>query len=210
MKTIVFQGDSITDSGRNTNSGSCISIGQSYPMLIAAKLGYEKPGEYQFVNRGISGNRVVDIYSRIKADCWNHNPDVLSLLVGINDVWHEINCQNGVDVKRFERVYAMLIEDTMERFPDIRMLLLEPFALPGEATTPHWEIFRDGAKERGEVVARLADRYHQIFVPLQEKFDEAAKRYPQPHWLADGVHPYPAGHAVIAQAWLEAFEKNVR
>ncbi len=210
MKTIVFQGDSITDCGREEHRGSTESIGQGYAMLVAAKLGFEQPGEYTFVNRGISGNRVVDVYARIKADCWNHNPDVLSLLVGINDVWHEVSSQNGVDVKRFKKVYSMLVEDTIERFPNIQMLLLEPFVLKGAATEENWNTFYTGACERAEVVRSIAEQYKQIFVPLQKKFDEAQDRFPQPFWIKDGVHPTPAGHQLIANAWLEAYCKYIK
>lgn len=205
MKTIVFQGDSITDCGRNTQNGSTIEIGQGYAMLVASKLGYENPGEFEFVNKGISGNRVVDIYSRIKADCWNHNPDVLSLLVGINDIWHDELMQNGVDEKRYEKVYSMLIEDTIERFPQIKIMLLEPFLLKGCATEENFDEFYNKTRKRAKIVESIAKKYNLTFVPLQEKFEAAQKVYPQPYWIADGVHPTPAGHQLIANAWLEAY-----
>ena len=102
---ILFQGDSITDVGRNTNNGSLNSIGQGYPCLIASRLGADEPETYEFVNRGISGNRIVDVYARIKADCWNLAPDLLSILIGVNDVWPEFGGKNGVDAKRFYNVY---------------------------------------------------------------------------------------------------------
>lgn len=206
MKNIVFQGDSITDSGRNVSGGSQQSIGQGYAMLVASRLGCENPGEYNFFNRGISGNRIVDIYSRIKADCWNHNPDVLSLLVGVNDVWHELSRQNGVDAKRFENVYSMLVEDTIQRFPEIKILILEPFLLKGSATEEEWDVFYSEVRARAEISERIASKYNQTFVPLQKRFDEAQKLYPQPYWIADGVHPNPAGHMIIADAWIEAFK----
>ena len=127
---ILFQGDSITDVGRNTNSGSLLSIGQGYPCLIASRLGADEPGKYEFVNRGISGNRIVDVYARIKADCWNLEPDLLSVLIGVNDVWHEFAVQNGVDADRFYAVYKMLVCDTKERLPGIILdkLSLAPLA----------------------------------------------------------------------------------
>ena len=127
---IIFFGDSITDAKRircSTESGripETYSIepntyGSGYVFLTAAQLFYEKPQYYQILNRGISGNRIVDLYARIKMDVWNEEPDVLSILIGINDIWHEIARKNGVDIERFERMYRMLIEDTKKRLPNI-------------------------------------------------------------------------------------------
>ena len=206
---ILFQGDSITDAGRNTSNGSLISIGQGYPFLIDASLSAQYPGKYEFVNRGVSGNRIVDVYARIKADCWNLEPDLLSILIGINDVWHEVGNRNGVDAGRFERVYDMLISDTLERFPATRVMVLEPFVLRASATVAHWGEFYSETLLRAEAARRVAEKYHQIFVPLQAKFDEAAARVSPEYWLGDGVHPMPAGHQLIADAWCEAFMANV-
>ena len=83
---ILFLGDSITDVGRNTTNGSLVSIGQGYPLLVDACLSVKYPGEYAFENLGVSGNRIVDVYARIKIDCWNHGPDLVSVLIGVNDV----------------------------------------------------------------------------------------------------------------------------
>lgn len=210
MKKILFQGDSITDCGRNAHSGSMISIGQGYAMLVCSALGYKHPQEYEFENRGISGNRIVDVYSRIKTDGWNLEPDVLSILIGVNDVWHEIASWNGVDAVRYEKVYRMLIEDTLERLPNIKIMILEPFVLKASATEENWDEFKNEVALRAEAAKRIADDYKLIFVPLQEKFDLAAKKTNDTsYWLADGVHPTPAGHGLIAEAWLEAFEKNI-
>lgn len=207
---ILFEGDSITDCGKNATCGSRLSIGQGYAMLVTAKLSAENPGKYDFVNDGISGSRVVDIYSRIKKGCWNYEPDVISILVGINDVWHEINESNGVELDRYKNVYSMYVEDTLKRLPDVKMMLMTPFVLKGSATEENWDIFYNGAAERAAVVEEIAKKYNQIFIPLQDKFEEAEKLYPQPYWIADGVHPTPAGHQIIANAWLEAFDKHIK
>lgn len=207
---IVFQGDSITDVGRNTNNGSLISIGQGYPLMVTGDLGVKYPGKLTFVNRGISGNRVVDIYARIKADCWNLQPDVLSLLIGVNDVWHEYGAvPNGVDAKRFENVYRMLVEDTLERFPKIRIMALEPFVLPGPAVDERWELFHSEVLLRAEAVKRVSEQYGSIFIPLQKKLEDACALQPSTYWLGDGVHPTPAGHRLIADEWEKAFEENI-
>ena len=206
---ILFQGDSITDVGRSQNAGSLISIGQGYACLIASRLSADYPGKFEFVNRGISGNRIVDVYARIKADGWNLEPDVLSILIGVNDVWHEFGGHNGVEANRFYNVYKMLVSDTLDRLPGIRMILMEPFVLKAAATEGAWELFRCETEKRAEAVRRIAEEYSQVFLPLQEMFDNATEIQPAPYWLGDGVHPTPAGHQLIADKWLETFESEV-
>ena len=101
----------------------------------------------------------------------------------------------------------MLIEDTLERFPESKFMLLEPFVLKGSATADNWDYFYENTHERAGITARIAAKYNQTFVSLQDKFSAAEKLYPQPHWIADGVHLTPAGHRLIANEWLVAFEK---
>ena len=104
MKKILFQGDSITDALRQRWETSVYN-GSGYATLVSAHLGYEYPNRFEFVNRGISGNRITDLISRIKCDFINLEPDYLSILIGINDVWHEISSKNGVSEEKFERYY---------------------------------------------------------------------------------------------------------
>lgn len=210
MKKIMFQGDSITDTGRNTNSGSLISIGQGYAMIASAYLGAKYPGEYEFVNRGISGNRIVDLYARIKGDGWNDTPHVLSILIGVNDVWHELDWKNGVDSRRFRNMYRMLISDTLTECPDTRLLIMEPFLLKGSETEKKWDSFFPMVRERAAVAREAAQEYGQVFLPLQDVFDRACERAPADWWLGDGVHPNPAGHQLIADEWIKCFEANFR
>ena len=139
MKKILFQGDSITDTGRSREVEN--HLGNGYPRLVSASLGFENPGEYEFLNRGISGNRIVDIYARIKKDLINLKPDVMSLLIGINDVWHEVGEQNGVDADKFFNVYSLIIEEVKAALPDIKIMILEPFVLKGCSTVDNWEYF---------------------------------------------------------------------
>ena len=207
---ILFQGDSITDCGRNTSNGSTISIGQSYPMLIDGRLSVDYPGKFVFENFGISGNRIVDVYARIKKDCWNREPDVLSILIGINDVWHEVGeGRNGVDAERFYNVYRMLVADTLKRFPNMDMILMEPFVLKASATVDNWEYFNTETKLRAEAVKQIAGEFNKVFLPLQDKFDEAMNICHASYWAADGVHPTPAGHQLIADQWIAAFKEKI-
>lgn len=211
-KVILFQGDSITDALRSRDNDQF--AGNGYPTLVKAKLGYDEPGKYTFLNRGISGNRVVDLYARIKIDLINLKPDVLSILIGVNDVWHEEEIKNGVDAAKFERIYDMLLDEVQEALPGIRLIILEPFVLHGKATenTPEhpnrWEYFRDETPLRAAAAKRVAERHGATFVPLQHLFDEACKLAEPAYWLHDGVHPTAMGHELIAREWLKAFRQE--
>ena len=190
---ILFLGDSITDAGRDRSRPD--SLGAGYPLLVSARLG---------------ADRSVDIYARIKRDCWNWSPDVLSLLAGVNDVWHELGeDRNGVDAERFYRVCRMLAEDTLARLPDVTLLLMEPFVLPGTGTGGSWETFSREVALRAQAVREIAGEVRAHFLPLQALLDEACRRCPPEYWLMDGVHPTPAGHQLIADAWLELFRSKI-
>lgn len=211
---IVFFGDSITDMGRNRDCAGqeIFGYGSGYPMFVAGSLYGENPVRHKVVNRGIGGNRIVDLYARIKADVWNLNPDVLSILIGINDVWHEIMGKNGVDPERFEKVYRMLIEDTLKRLPNIKTVLCEPFVLEGSATgTKDSETFLKFREiyKYAAIVKKLAEEYGLYFLPLQKRFDEAAERFGAEHYLYDGVHPMVAGAKLIADEWLKLFREKI-
>lgn len=208
MKTIIFQGDSITDCGRNTNNGSMLSIGQGYALIATAEIMARHPGEYQCFNYGVSGNRIVDIYARIKGEGWNAEPDIISLLIGINDVWHELDWRNGVNPRRFRNMYRTLISDTQIESPKTKMIILEPFILKGSATESKWDDFISLSLENAKIARETAEEFGQVFVPLQDVFNKACEKAPADFWLADGVHPTPAGHRLIADEWLKAFEKN--
>lgn len=203
---ILFQGDSITDAMRSYESDAFCGVG--YPTLVASELGYEAPGEYEFINRGISGNRSVDLLARIKRDIINIEPDVMSILIGVNDVWHELAEGNGVDTKTYEVYYRLLIEQIKKALPNTRIMILEPFLLKGSATEGKWDTFRSEVEKRAEVSRRIADDYGLEFIPLMDKFDEAAKLADTGVWLLDGVHPTSAGHELIAREWVKAFKKQ--
>lgn len=211
-KVILFQGDSITDSQRNRESD--FYAGAGYATMVTGALGAAEPYQYTFYNRGISGNRVVDLYARIRADMINLKPDYISILIGINDVWHEREGKNGVAAPKFEMVYNLLVEELKQELPGVKIMLLEPFVLPGSATCSNaefpdrWEYFEKETALRAEATRRVAEKQNVLFVPLQELFDKANADAPADgYWLHDGVHPSAAGHALIQQAWLKAFQQ---
>ena len=204
MKKILFQGDSITDAGRSREWDLDRGIG--YATLVSASLGFDRPYEFEFINKGISGNRVIDLIARVKAEIINLKPDYMSILIGVNDVWHEINGQNGIDTKRFEMYYNMLVEEVKEALPNIKIMILEPFVLKASSTEENWDKFRSGVEEKAAAAKRVAEKNNLLFVPLMEKFDESTKLAPNDYWLFDGVHPTAMGHELIKKEWIKAFE----
>ena len=210
-KKILFQGDSITDCGRIREQ--YYDMGAGYAFMVKATLGLENPNDYEYINRGIGGNRIVDVYARIKNDFINIKPDYASILVGVNDTWHEIGSNDGTDSKKFEKLYCMLLDEVLEACPNIKLILMSPYVLPGYATCNieekpnRLEQFQKDVAEKAEVVKKIAEKYNLPLIELQPAFDEACKKAPAAHWAYDGVHPTPCGHEIIKRLWLETFEK---
>ena len=210
-KRILFQGDSITDCGRDLNQ--FYNMGRGYASMVMGVLGLDHPGEYEFINRGISGNRIVDLYARIKSDFINLQPDYASILIGVNDTWHEVSWENGVDTEKFEKIYTMLIDEIQAACPQIKLMIIAPYVLEGSATCNTEEIpdkfrrFQTDVAEKAAVAKKIAEKYNLPLVELQPAMDEACKKAPAEYWAADGVHPTPCGHEIIKRLWLEAFEK---
>lgn len=212
---ILFYGDSITDAGRNREMTTHLfGLGCGYVRAVADRLQGNDPEKYEIINRGISGNRVVDLYARIKIDAWNLKPDVLSILIGVNDVWHEVSGQNGVEIDRFENVYRMMLADTKKALPDTKIILCEPFVLKG-VSTESTEEFPDKYEkfcvvyQYAEVVKKLAKEFDIPFLPLQEAFNKASKGGKEAYYLADGVHPHVAGATLIADEWVKLFKEKI-
>ena len=207
---ILFQGDSITDCGRNKEDPA--SLGRGYPYLTAAKFMCDEPGKYEIVNRGVSGNRVPDLYARIVRDVLNIKPDVLSVLIGVNDVWHGFGSNpNGTGPARYRKVFDLFLSEVEEALPQTKILIMEPFVLRGTATESseeqpdRWEKFSSGVYEMAAIARELAQKHGLPFLPLQEKLDDACRRAPASNWLRDGVHPAPAGRELICREWMKAF-----
>ena len=170
-------------------------------------MGCDLPNEYEFLNRGISGNRVIDLLARVKRDAVNLSPDIISILIGINDVWHEVSERNGVSTEKYETYYNMYVRELREANPDVKIMILEPFVLKGGATEEKWDAFRSDTEEKAEAAKRVASDNGLTFVPLMDRFDALAKKAPASYWLMDGVHPTAAGHTVIADEWIRAFKE---
>lgn len=208
---IVNFGDSITDAGRNREAPVTRkdALGFGYPLLLQAELGFENPEKYLVINRGIGGHRIVDLYARVKKDVWNLKPDVLSILIGVNDVWHDLSDDpNGVDIVRFEKMYRTLLDETLAVLPNLKIMLMEPFVAHGVTTDAKADDFAK-VKDYAKVVKKLAEEYHLSFLPLQEKFDELEAKYDPSYWTADGVHPTVMGAKMIANEWIKLFKAEI-
>jgi lysophospholipase L1-like esterase len=202
---ILFQGDSITDAGRDKNSktpNTPSMMGSGYVMLTAGSL-LNKFAEQQPViyNKGISGNKVYQLAERWDADCLNIKPNVLSILIGVNDYWHTKNHAYDGTLQKYESDYRALIERTITALPKVKLVICEPFALMvNKAVDSSWFPDFDGYREAAK---NLATEFGAIFVPFQKVFDEAQKHAPGSYWTGDGVHPTLAGAQLMAEAWIK-------
>lgn len=204
MKTVVFQGDSITDAERNRNSDKY--MGSGYATMTAGKIAVDHPGQYRFYNRGISGNRSVDMYARIKRDVLNLKPDILTVLIGVNDVWHEFGSANGVPAPKFEMILRLFLQEVRAELPECKILLLEPFVLRGTANEDNFDEFHKEVLLRAAAVRRVAEEFGLPFIPLQERIEALAAATENSYVLHDGVHPTCAGHELISRELYKALQ----
>lgn len=205
MKTILFQGDSITACHRNGDD-----LGQGYAMLAAKALEKKYPGRFRFVNRGVSGDRVTDLYERRQADILDVKPDVLSILVGVNDVWHEKTGGNGVDAETYLEVYDKLLREIRQVLPNTKVMLIEPFVNEGRATQEDIEFFEGEIAMRSEAVQLLCAKHDVFFLSLQFDLYGLEEQKPAGHWTLDGIHPTLNFHQYMADKWIKAFEVHLK
>jgi acyl-CoA thioesterase-1 len=202
---VLFQGDSITDAGRNRDNGN--DLGSGYALMAAGLFGAKYPEKkVQFLNRGIGGNRVINLQGRWEEDCLDLKPTVVSIYIGINDTWRRFDRNDETTAEHFESGYRDLLNRTKEKL-DAKLVLIEPFVLPHPADRKRW---REDLDPKITVVRELAREFGAKLVPLDGLFAAASMRAEPSYWAHDGVHPSPAGHALIAQAWLQAVEAGER
>lgn len=208
-RVILFQGDSITDGNRDRGQDLNHILGHGYAYIIAGMLGGKYPERnLSFINRGVSGDRVSDLYGRWNEDAISLQPDILSILIGVNDAWRIMSGEPSGATDRFERAYVHLLTETKEVLPQTRLVLCEPFVLRVGATADQWEEWRELIGRYQHITRKLAERFGAVHVPLQDMLDEAAKRREPAYWLWDGVHPTAAGHHLIAERWMEIADKH--
>jgi lysophospholipase L1-like esterase len=208
-RVILFQGDSITDGARGRNDDPNHILGHSYAYIIGARLGYfwaeHKP---VFINRGISGDRASDLYARWNEDAISLNPNLISILIGVNDAWRIMNGEPSGVTDRFERAYRHILEETKQVLPEAQLVLCEPFLLNVGAPSQNWPDWSERLTSYRQTVRALSEQFGAVFVPLQAAFDDACSRADAAYWLWDGVHPTAAGHELIAKQWLQTVLGN--
>lgn len=209
--TFLFQGDSITDGNRTRNNDWNHVMGHGYQYIIASKLWYDFPKKgFHMFNRGISGNKVTDLTARWQKDTLELKPDILSILVGVNDLAVFIEGKKDFSVEQYENGYRSLLQQTKEQLPNIQLILCEPFILPVGKVKDKWEEYSSEVKKRQEVVQQLSEEFNAIFVPFQSAFNKALLKAPADYWLWDGIHPMPAGHELMAREWMHRVSKKLK
>ncbi|XAM00240.1 SGNH/GDSL hydrolase family protein [Phycisphaeraceae bacterium D3-23] len=203
--TILLQGDSITDAGRSRDTQDTANdfamLGNGYAKLIAYHLLSRYPDKgLQLYNRGISGHKVPDLDNRWDRDAIDLAPDLVSILIGVNDIWHRLNGGYDGTAEQYGDQLAALLARTKEALPDAKLVVCEPFVLRCGAVNDNW--FPDFDNRRA-LCKQAAEAAGAVFVPFQSMFDEAVEAGSQPNvWAGDGVHPSAQGAALMAMRWM--------
>ena len=195
---ILFQGDSITDAGRDREDAN--GLGGGYAMMAASQMQALHPGlGLTFVNKGISGNRAVDLAGRWQEDCLDLKPDWVSILIGVNDCWRRFDSNDATPVEVFEKHCRDILERSRKH--GIGVIICEPFVLP---CPPDREAWREDIDPKIHVARKLAREFAAVFVPFDGIFAARSVVRPPAFWTPDGVHPSLAGHALMAHEWIKA------
>ena len=198
-ETVLFQGDSITDCGRDR--GDICNLGTGYPLLVSAHLSSVYTDiDFTFINKGISGNRACDLNARWDEDCVALKPTVVSILVGINDTWRRYDSNDPTNVEVFENRYRQILTRTKNEVTD-RIIMMEPFILPVHKEQLQWH---EDLDPKIQCVRALAREFGARYIPLDGMFAAACMKKSPAFWSQDGVHPTVAGHGLIAKAWVDA------
>lgn len=209
MKKILFFGDSITDMFRNESvDADLYKLGFGFVSFVAGDLFEKYPKEYEIINRGISGNRVSDLLGRYENDVVAYKPDYLSILIGVNDIWHGARDKSlYVTNKEFKERMTLLLDELIKKLPGAKILLVEPFVIHGDATDDMFDKFAR-VKKLASIEAKLAKERGIPFLKLQKKIEKYASIYGNKTVIYDGVHPNLLGAKLIAKEWIKFFLKN--
>ena len=196
--TVLFQGDSITDCGRNNDQ---FGMGTGYAMRVASNFTSRFPQlNVKFINRGISGNRVCDLVARWEEDCIALKPDIVSILIGVNDVWRRYDDNDPTTIENFKSSYREILTQVKNK-TNAKIVICEPFVLPVPQDRIAW---REDLDPKIQAIRELAREFGAIYIPLDGMFAAVSTQQDCGNWADDGVHPTQAGHALIADAWLSA------
>ena len=187
---ILFQGDSITDGNRGRSLDPNHILGHGYAFIIAARHGAAFPErKLDFFNRGVSGNTVLDLDKRWSKDTLSLKPDLLSVMIGVNDNG------KGVSLEAYEAAYDKILAEARAQNPKLKLVLMEPFVRHPGKPVPESIVARQA------IVAKLAQKHGAALVRLQKLFDDAAAKTADDYWVWDSVHPTYRGHQLMADEW---------
>jgi len=201
---ILFQGDSITDGNRGRNADPNHIMGHGYAFSIASRVGADFPTSgFNFYNRGISGNKVTDLKNRWQEDALNIKPDVLSILVGINDAALLVSkpTLEEKDFDRFESAYRDILQQSKQVKPGILLVLCLPFVFPNIKNKG--DDYRNAISKLSERVKKLSVEFNAVMVDFPAVFDKAIKTAPVEYWIWDGIHPTVPAHELMAREWIK-------
>ena len=199
---ILFQGDSITDAGRDKRN--YYDMGKGYPKYASALIREAHPDtDFEFINLGISGNRTDQLFDRLYKDAIALQPDVISILIGINDIWHRYGSDRiATTDAQLELNYRTILEELKAK-TNAKIMIISPYVLDCEGK----DHMREDLKTVLPIIRKLAEEYADAYLPLDERFDEAMKTMPAPmYYSGDGVHPNDNGAQFIGKLYAETVE----
>lgn len=211
MEKILFFGDSITDMARNREMPTEVyGFGFGYVFLTVAELMLKYPDRFEYVNAGVGGDRTCDLLERLDKDVVEGKPDYVTILIGVNDVWHGLmDKSRGVSLKKYKENYHSIINRIQEALPNTKIIIMEPFLLNGSAREEFGPKF-DNVFKYARAAKAIAKEYNLPFVPLQKELNKAeARNNGDGHFLlSDGVHPHLGGAKLISNQLLKCLYKN--
>lgn len=200
---ILFQGDSITDAGRDRSD--IHNMGNGYPLYASQYIKLRYPDEdFEFINLGISGDQTVNLVNRLQSDFIDINPDVVSIHIGINDTWHRAGTREWLSDEIFEAQYRQVLEAIKEK-TNAKIIMIEQFLLPDNEK----EFFREDLNGKIDITRKLAREFADVYVPLDGLMAKACIDKPSIHWSEDGVHPNQNGSELVGMIYTEAFEELI-
>lgn len=196
--TVLFIGDSITDGNRTRNDDWNHLLGHGYAQMLAARLWFDHPDRFaMFHNRGISGNTVADLAGRWQTDVIGLKPDVVSILAGINDVYGIVKGTLAQTASEFENTYRAILQSTQTHLPNAKIVVCEPFILPGGRVDEKTEVWEPETAIRQQIARKLAVEFNAVFVPLQQMFTNALKKAPPNTGFGTAYTPCPPATSLL-------------
>lgn len=200
---ILFQGDSITDAGRDRSDPH--NLGQGYPLYAAEFIKKDFPDiDFEFIDLGISGNQTKDLVERLQADFIDINPDIVSIHIGVNDTWHHAADRSWIPNEIFEERYRKVLSEIKEK-TNAKILIIEQYLL----AVSDKEFFREDLNSKIDVTRKLAREFADYYIPLDGLLAQACIGIEPTHWSDDGVHPNKNGAEFIGRLYADAIKKMI-